>query len=100
MEGGTLEANLLPKSGRDRSSRQRLCVKGIVGLERGVSYWYLKATIGSTREARAAVRLFLRHPLRDVFLGSSFEVVAELVVQFLVGLGTTKERPQPQWSRV
>ena len=25
-------------------------------------------------EARAAVRLFLRHPLRDVFLGFSFEV--------------------------
>ena len=31
MERGTLEANLLLESGRDRSSRQRLCVKGIVG---------------------------------------------------------------------
>src|SRR6266566_6675794 len=35
-------------------------------------------------EARAAVRLFVRHPLRHVFLGFSFEVVAQLVVQFLV----------------
>jgi len=31
-------------------------------------------------ESRAAVRFFLRHPLRHVFFGFSFEVVAQLVV--------------------
>src|SRR5207237_6723486 len=51
-------------------------------------------------EARTAVRLFLRHPLRDVFLGFSFEVLAQLVVQFLVRLRPAKQRPQPQWNRV
>src|SRR5205823_851637 len=50
-------------------------------------------------EARAAVRLFLRHPLRDIFLGFSFEVVAQLVIQFLVRLRPAKQRPQPQWNR-
>src|SRR5690348_682052 len=30
-------------------------------------------------ESRAAVRLFLRYPLRYIFLGFSFEVVAQLV---------------------
>src|SRR5439155_12211728 len=33
-------------------------------------------------EPRATVCLFLRHPLRHVFLSFSFEVVAQLVVQF------------------
>ena len=33
-----------------------------------------------------AVRFFLRHPLRDVFLGFSFEVIAQLVIHFLVRL--------------
>src|SRR2546429_4832582 len=42
-------------------------------------------------EARTAVRLFLRHPLRDVFLGFSFEVLAQLVVQFLVRLRPAKQ---------
>src|SRR5437762_13300160 len=51
-------------------------------------------------EARTAVRLSLRHPLRDVFLGFSFEVLAQLVVQFLVRLRPAKQRPQPQWNRV
>src|SRR5438874_11334281 len=51
-------------------------------------------------ESRAAVRLPLRHPLRDVFLGFSFEVLAQLVVQFLVRLRPAKQRPQPQWNRV
>src|SRR6266705_206477 len=37
-------------------------------------------------EPRAAVRLFVRHPLRDEFLGFSFKVFAQLVVQFLVRL--------------
>src|SRR5205807_2684893 len=50
-------------------------------------------------EARTAVRLFLRHPLRDVFLGFPFEVVAQLVVQFLVRLRPAKQRPQPQRNR-
>src|SRR5437016_11741172 len=51
-------------------------------------------------ESCAAVCLFLRHPLRDVFLDFSFEVVAQLVVQFLVRLRPAKQRPQPQWNRV
>ena len=51
-------------------------------------------------DSRAAVRLFLRHSLRHVFLGFSFEVVAQLVVQFLVRLRPAKQRPQPQWNRV
>src|SRR5207253_3259382 len=44
-------------------------------------------------KSRAAVRLFLRHPLRHVFLDFSFEVVAQLVVQFLIRLRPTKQRP-------
>jgi hypothetical protein len=51
-------------------------------------------------ESRAAPRLFLRHPFCDVFLGFSFQVVAQLVVQFLVCLRPAKQRPQPQWNRV
>jgi hypothetical protein len=51
-------------------------------------------------DSRAAVRLFLRHPLRDVFLGFSFEVVAQLVVQFPVRPGRAKQRAQPQGNRV
>src|SRR5204863_10160551 len=51
-------------------------------------------------EPRAAARLFLRHPLRDVFLGFSFEVVAQLVVHFLVRLRPTKQRPQSQRNGV
>jgi len=31
----------------------------------------------------------------DVFLGFSFEVVAQLIVQFLVRLRPVKQRPQP-----
>src|SRR5207302_11363704 len=50
-------------------------------------------------ESRAAVRLFLRHPLCDVFLGFSFEVVAQFVVQFLIRPRPAKQRPQPQWNR-
>jgi len=50
-------------------------------------------------DSRAAVRLFLRHPLRHVFLGFSFEVIAQLVVQFLVRLHPAKQRPQPQGNR-
>src|SRR5215469_2020239 len=50
-------------------------------------------------EPRAAARLCLRHPLRNVFFALSFEVVAQLVVQFLVGLRPAKQRPQPQWNR-
>src|SRR5207302_4328 len=50
-------------------------------------------------ESRTAVRLFLRHPLRDVFVGFSFEVIAQLVIQFLVGLRPAKQRPHPQWNR-
>ncbi len=46
-------------------------------------------------ESCAAVRLFLRHPLRDVFLGFSFQVVAQLVIHFLVRLRPAKQRPQP-----
>ncbi|HVH59754.1 MAG TPA: hypothetical protein VM709_05455, partial [Candidatus Sulfotelmatobacter sp.] len=45
-------------------------------------------------ESRAAVRLFLRHPSCDVFFGFSFEVVAQLVIQF-----PAKQRPQPQRNR-
>src|SRR5436309_1688180 len=51
-------------------------------------------------ESCAAVRLFLRHPLRDIFLGFSFEVVAQLVVQFLVRLRPAEQRPQSQRNRV
>src|SRR5437016_5156024 len=51
-------------------------------------------------ESYAAVRLFLRHPLRDIFLGFSFEVVAQLVVQFLVRLRPAEQRPQSQRNRV
>src|SRR5205823_14141025 len=51
-------------------------------------------------EPCTAVRLFLRHPLCDIFLGFSFEVVAHLVVQFLVRLRPAKQRPQPQGNRV
>jgi hypothetical protein len=50
-------------------------------------------------ESRTAMRLFSRHPLRDVFFGCSFEVVTQLVVQFLVCLRPAKQRPQPQWNR-
>src|SRR5436309_15040974 len=50
-------------------------------------------------ESRAVVRLFLRHPLCDVFLGFSFEVVAQFVVQFLIRPRPAKQRPQPQWNR-
>src|SRR6266704_3538161 len=50
-------------------------------------------------DSRAAVRLLLRHPLRNVFFGFSFEVVPQLVIQFLVGLRPAKQRPQPQWNR-
>src|SRR5256884_9805795 len=38
--------------------------------------------------------------LGDVFLCFSFQVVAQLVVQFLVRLRPAKQRPQPQWNRV
>src|SRR5437763_1141440 len=51
-------------------------------------------------ESRAAVRLFLPHALRYVFFGFSFEVVAQLVVQFLGRLRPAKQRPQPQRNRV
>src|SRR5205823_5089061 len=51
-------------------------------------------------ESCAAVCLFLRHPLRDVFLGFSFEVIAQLVIHFLVRLRPAKQRPQPQGNRV
>src|SRR6266699_5210834 len=44
-------------------------------------------------ETRTAARLFLRHPLRHVFLGSSFEVVVQFVVQFPVRLRPAKQRP-------
>jgi hypothetical protein len=44
-------------------------------------------------ESRAAVRLSLPHPLLDVFLGLSFEVVAQFVFQFLVRLRPAKQRP-------
>ena len=47
-------------------------------------------------ESRAAVRLCFRHPLRHVFLGFSFEVVTQLVVEFLIRLRPAKQRPQPQ----
>jgi hypothetical protein len=50
-------------------------------------------------EARTAARLCLRHPFCNVFLGFSFEVVAQLVVQFLVRLRPAKQRPQPQGNR-
>jgi hypothetical protein len=36
-------------------------------------------------------RFLLSHPFRDVFFGFSFEVVAELVVQFLVRLRPGKQ---------
>ena len=36
---------------------------------------------------------------RDVYLGFSFDVVPQLVVQFLVRLGPEKQRAQPQWNR-
>src|SRR5438105_5829750 len=49
--------------------------------------------------SRAAVRLFLRHSFRDVFLGFSVEVIAQLVVQFLVCLRPAKQQPQPQGDR-
>jgi len=39
-------------------------------------------------DSRAAVRLFSRHPLRELFLGFSVEVIAQFFVQFLV-------RPRP-----
>src|SRR5205823_11345352 len=51
-------------------------------------------------ESRTAVRFFLRHPLCDVFLDFSFEVVAQLFIQFLVRLRPAKQRPQPQGNRV
>src|SRR5215472_14116917 len=35
-----------------------------------------------------------------VFLGFSFEVVTQLVVQFLVRVRPAKQRPQPQGNRV
>src|SRR5256884_638044 len=50
-------------------------------------------------DSRAPVRLFLRHPFCYVFVGFSFEVVAQLVIQFLVRLRPAKQRPQPQWNR-
>src|SRR5207253_8045608 len=51
-------------------------------------------------EARAPPRFLWCHPFCDVFLGYSFEVVAQLVVQFLVRLRPAKQRPQPQRNRV
>src|SRR5258707_4243359 len=42
-------------------------------------------------EPRMPVRLSLRHPLRHVFLGFSFEVVAQLVVQFVGRLRPAKQ---------
>src|SRR5215472_10280847 len=51
-------------------------------------------------EPRATSRFFRRHPFCDVFLGCSFEVVAQLGVQFLVRLRPAKQRPQPQRNRV
>src|SRR5207244_10022115 len=50
-------------------------------------------------EPRAAARLCLRHPLRNVFFGFSFEVLAQLIIQFLVRLRPAKQRPQPQGNR-
>src|SRR5947199_2046982 len=51
-------------------------------------------------DSRATPRFLLRHPLRYVSLGFPFQVVAQLVVQFLVRLRPAKQRPQPQWNRV
>src|SRR5207248_7033667 len=50
-------------------------------------------------EPRAAARLCLRHPLRNVFFGFSFEVLAQLIIQFLVRPRPAKQRPQPQGNR-
>src|SRR5205823_13991365 len=44
-------------------------------------------------ESRTAVRLFGSHAFCNVFGGSSFEVVAQLVVQCLVRLRPAKQRP-------
>src|SRR5213079_1065490 len=50
-------------------------------------------------DSRATMRLLLGHPLRHIFLGFSFEVIAQLVVQLLVRLRPAKQRPQPQGNR-
>src|SRR2546429_1430202 len=45
-------------------------------------------------ESRPPPRFLWCHPFCDVFVGFSFDVVAQLVVQFLVGLRPAKQRPQ------
>ena len=57
--------------------------------------------LGTARvEPRSAVSLFLRHSFRDAFLGFSFKVVAQLIVEFVVRLRLAKQRPQPHRNRV
>src|SRR5215467_9817425 len=50
-------------------------------------------------QSRPPLRLPRYHAFRKVLLGCSFEVVAQLVVQFLIHLCLSKQRPQPQWNR-
>src|ERR671923_98870 len=65
----------------------------------GVAAFFLGLLETAEVEAGAAMRIFLCQPLREIFLGFSLEVVAQLVVQFLVGLRAAKQRPQPQGNR-
>src|SRR5207302_747439 len=50
-------------------------------------------------ETSAPPRFLGCHPFSHVFLGFSFEVVAQLVIQLLLRLRPAKQRPQPQWNR-
>src|SRR5256884_3312869 len=50
-------------------------------------------------ESRPPPRFLWCHPFCDVFVGFSFDVVAQLVAQVLVGLRPAKQRPQSYGNR-
>src|SRR5215510_2093108 len=52
------------------------------------------------REQRGVARLLRRHAFGDVFFNLPIDVIAELLVQFLLDLRAAKERSKPQWQGV